>query len=82
MAISAGDHGTARLWSRAIYEAYPDVHGVWYGSAMHANAPSVALYERAEGSMPLSPEFDEPLSSPALAAVVARAVRELGYDVA
>jgi hypothetical protein len=47
MAISSGPRPRARAWARAIYDAYPEIEGVWYGSSMHASTPCVALFERA-----------------------------------
>src|SRR5207237_6770067 len=57
MLINAGRRDRARAWSRAIYDAYPDVEGLWYSSSMDANRPAVALYERASDSIEPSPIF-------------------------
>ncbi len=81
LAISAGERRRSRRWSRAIYGAYPKLHGLWYGSSMHASRPAVALYERAARAMPVLPIFHRQLSDPAIAAVVARAAAQFNYDV-
>lgn len=79
MAINSGPRPRARRWSRAIYEAYPDAEGLWYGSSMYGNRPSVALYERAISAMPSSPELDRALADGALRPALEAAVAELNY---
>jgi hypothetical protein len=66
MAIASGLRARAQRWSRTIYEAYPDVEGLWYPSSMHANRPALMLYERAQGSLPAPPAFHRALADPAL----------------
>jgi hypothetical protein len=51
MALNTGDRSRARLWSPAIYLAYPEAEGLWYVSAMNAHAPAVTLYERAADAL-------------------------------
>jgi hypothetical protein len=57
MALNSGPRARARRWSMAIYAAYPQAEGLWYPSSMHANQPSVALYERARDALPSAPFF-------------------------
>ena len=64
MAIGAGPHGAARRWSRAIYDAFPDIVGLRYASSTHANRPCFALYDRAEAGIDANPLFDESLAHP------------------
>ena len=78
-AIASGDRGLAREWSRAIYEAYPGVEGLWYRSAMDPKAFCVALYERGAACLPAAPEVNRPLASPALFADLRRQAAELEY---
>ena len=78
-AISAGDRSRARHWSRAIYEAYPDVGALWYRSAMDPKAFCVALYERGSSCLPTAPDVNRPLASPALFADLRRQAAKLGY---
>lgn len=66
---------------RAIYDAYPQLAGIRYGSSMNANRPSLALYERASAALPGAPLLDLPLSHPGLAVLLARAARRFGYRV-
>lgn len=79
MAISTGPRPKARAWSRAIHAAYPSVEGLRYGSSMHANQPSFALYERARSALPASPTFHRALADPALLRRVSAAATTLGY---
>ena len=46
-AIGSGDRETARAWSRAMYDAFSDIAGLRYGSAMHAGNTAYAFYDRA-----------------------------------
>lgn len=79
MAISSGPRARARRWSQAIYAAYPDLDGLWYGSSMHANQPCVALYERARGSLPGRPVFHRMLADPAVQTLLRNACRAVNY---
>lgn len=79
MAINSGPRPRARLWSQAIYKAYPDVAGLLYASSMNANRPAVALYERAKRAMPAAPVFHRALADPALLPRLNAAATRLGY---
>ena len=79
MAINSGLRADARRWSRAIYEAFPDIHGLRYASSMHANRPSYAFFDRAEPLLASTPLLDEQLSHPELADLLDAAARALGY---
>lgn len=81
MAIATGSRKRAREWSRTIYDAYPGLAGIRYGSSMNANRPAFALYERASAALPGAPLLDLPLSHPGLAVLLARAARRFGYRV-
>lgn len=79
MAIASGQRARARRWSQAVYEAFPDVQGLWYPSSMAGNAPAVALYERASPAVPARPLFHRPLADPSLRQALARVARRLNY---
>jgi len=80
MAINSGPRSRCRLWSQAVYEAYPSqIQGFFYASSMHANRPSLALYERAQPSFAPAPIFNRPLSDPALLGDLDRSAQILGY---
>jgi hypothetical protein len=79
MLINCGSRPRARAWSRAFYAAYPRIHGLYYGSCLHANRPSLALYERAQGAVPASPLLHRALSDAALKLTLRNAAAQLGY---
>lgn len=79
MAISSGPRPAARRWSRAIYEAYPDAGGLWYGSSMDANATAVALFERAAEALPARPAFHRALADETLRSFLEACSDALGY---
>ncbi len=81
MAISSGPRPRAQRWSRTIYDAYPQVQGLWYTSSMHANMPAAALYERAMGAMPDAPVFHRPLADPALLGPLRMIAIDVGYGL-
>jgi len=79
MALCSGPRSRTRPWSRAIYEAYREVQGLYYPSSMHAHRPAVALYERAMAALPRTPLLHRPLRDPALLADLDRVAGDLGY---
>jgi len=81
MAIHSGPRPKARRWSRAIYDAYPHVEGLWYASSMYAHRASLALYERGKAAIPTAPSFHRALSDPALLSRLSAAAMTLGYRV-
>ncbi len=82
MAINSGPRPRARRWSQAIHAAYPLAQGIYYPSSMHANAPAVALYERAQPALPHRPIFHRGLADPVLLPALADAADALGYAIA
>ena len=79
--INSGPRPRCRRWSRAIYEAYPNISGLLYASSMNGNKPAVALYERAARALPDAPDFNRPLSDAALLLPLERIASSLGYDL-
>jgi hypothetical protein len=79
MLIGCGSRPRARAWSRAFHAAYPQVQGLSYGSCLHANRPSLALYERSQGAVPASPLLHRALSDAALKLTLRNAAAQLGY---
>lgn len=80
MAINSGARAMSRAWSRAIYDGYAAVQGIWYPSSL-TNQPCVALYERALGAIPSRPVLNEPLDSPKLRVGLLRHAKEINYLV-
>lgn len=79
MLINDGPRVRSRLWSAAIYDAYPQVDGLLYSSSMHRQAPCLALYERGRDTLPVQPSFNRPLTDPALFDILAAIADDLGY---
>lgn len=79
MALASGRRDRARRWSQAIYAAYPAAHGLWYPSSMAANAPCVALYERAHAALPSRPLLHLPLADPRLDVPLQHAAQRFNY---
>lgn len=81
MAINTGPRPRAQRWSRSLYAAYPAVEGLLYPSSMHANKPSVALYERAASALPPAPRFHRALLDATLEPRLSQAASDLGYSL-
>jgi hypothetical protein len=81
MALSIGPRSRSQRWSRAVYEVYPEVVGVYYPSSMYRNRPCAALYERGAEALPKRPEFHRPLRDPALLPVIRRVAKDIGYGL-
>jgi hypothetical protein len=79
MLINCGSRPQAGAWSRAFYEAYPQIEGLHYASCMHENRPSLALYERAEAAIPIQPSFHRALSDQALRLMLRNATVALNH---
>jgi RES domain len=79
--INSGPRPRCRRWSGAIYDAYPDLGGLYYASSMNGNEPAVALYERASKALPRSPALNRPLSDAPLLIPLERIAAKLGYDL-
>lgn len=82
MLINGGRKDRTRRWSQAIYDAFPRVDGLLYCSSMHANRPTVALYERVERAIDPVPFFHRELADPSLLDPLRRVASELGYGLA
>jgi hypothetical protein len=77
--MNSGPRPRAQRWSRVIFDAYPEIHGLWYASSMHTYTPVVALYERAEPWLATAPLVHRPLSDPGLRSALARIAAQLDY---
>jgi len=81
MAIHSGPRSRAHAWARELYDAYPDVQGLYYGSSMNGHAPAVALNERAQGAMPEQPQFHRALNDDMLVEVLQQIALRLSYGL-
>jgi len=80
-AIHSGPRSRARAWARELYEAYPDVQGLYYGSSMNGHAPAVALNERAQQAMPEHPQFHRALNDDMLVETLQQIALRLSYGL-
>ncbi len=81
MKLISGPTVYAQNWSRAFYECYEDIHGLYYPSSL-TNRPTIALYERALAAKPFphSPLFHRALNDALLIDPMRNACVEIGYD--
>ncbi len=80
-AISSGPRTRALTWARHIYDAYPWLDGIFYGSSMDGNSPCAALFERARDALPALPQQHRALVDPLLRPLLQRAAFRLNYDL-
>lgn len=55
-----------RGWTQDVHAAYPELHGLLYGSSMNAYREAVAVNERGSSALPTRLVLHEPLSHPGL----------------
>ncbi len=81
MKLVSGPVIYAQNGSRAFYERYEGIHGLYYPSSL-THRPAVALYERAldAGPFPDTPRFHRELSNPLLIEPLRNACRKMGHD--
>jgi hypothetical protein len=81
MKLVSGPTVYAQNWSRAFYERYDDIHGLYYLSSL-TNRPAIALFERARSVQPFpdTPRFHRALSDALLIEPLRNACRAIGYD--
>ena len=81
-ALNSGSRTVARGYSQAIYAAYAEAQGIWYGSSMNGNSPSLALFERAVGTFSPRPAFHHALTDPLLLPLLDRCAAAFNYALA
>jgi len=79
--ISSGPRSRSRAWARELYEAYPDLYGLQYGSSMNGHAPALALSERAQGAIPEQPLFHRALNDDMLVEILQHIAARLSYGL-
>lgn len=80
-AIHSGRRSRARAWARELYDAYPNIQGIYYGSSMNGHAPAVALNERARQAMPEHPQFHRALNDDMLVETLQQIALRLAYGL-
>jgi hypothetical protein len=80
-AINSGPRTRARAWARELYDAYPEIQGLYYGSSMNGHAPAIVLNDRARGAMPQQPQLHRFLNDDTLVEVLQRIALRLSYGL-
>jgi hypothetical protein len=76
-AMQFGDTDLCQQWSRAAYEAYPDIHGLAYLSTMTGRR-AYALYERAQPLLSANPIMRRRLAANSLVDLLKSIAHDLG----
>jgi len=71
-----------QAWSRAIYETFDDVQGLYFRSTVNLEWFNVALYERAMPAMPAKPASDVPLRNAGIQPIIDAVALRFRFDVA
>ena len=77
----SGDRKTGQSWSRAICDAFGDIHGLRYASAAHGYRVAYVFYDRARPFLESEPRFYEPLNHPQLVPILDHIADVLGYNI-
>lgn len=80
-AIHSGPRAQARAWARELYDAYPDIQGLYYGSSMDGHAPAIVLNDRAQRAIPEQPQLHRALNDDMLVEVLQRIALRLPYGL-
>jgi hypothetical protein len=80
-AIHSGPRSRVRPWARDLYEAYPDLQGIHYGSSMNGHAPAIALNERGQSALAPLPLFHRALNDDMLVDILQRVALRLSYGL-
>ncbi len=78
-AIRSGPRARAR--ARELYDAYPDIQGLYYGSSMNGHAPAIVLNDRAQRAVPEQPQLHRSLNDDMLVEVLQRIALRLSYGL-
>ena len=80
-AIHSGPRTRARAWARQLYEAYPTLQGIYYGSSMNGHAPASGLNDRARRALPQQPHFHRALNDDMLVDILQGIALRLSYGL-
>ena len=80
MKLVTGPFAHTQAWSRGFYDAYPEIHGLYYPSSM-TNRPAFVFYERAntDALFPSTTQMHRALDSPVLLKPLVIAAQEIAY---
>jgi hypothetical protein len=80
-AIHSGPRARARAWARELYDAYPDIQGLYYGASMNGHAPAIVLNDRAQRAVPGQPQLHRALNDDMLVEILKRIAVRLSYGL-
>ena len=83
MKLMSGPFSHAQNWSRGFYEAYPQIHGLYYPSSL-TNKPIIALYERVvadTGALQARTKFHRALADPVMHKPLTIIAEQIGYGL-
>ena len=80
--LISGPKVYAQNWSRAFYDCYKEIQGIYYLSSL-TNRPVIGLYERALDATPFPdfPRIHRGLDDVLLLEIVRNASKEIGYEL-
>ena len=80
--LMTGPFRHTQSWSQGFYDAYPDIHGLYYVSSL-TNRPTIALYERAKIAhlFPSNTRLHRALADPVLHKPLMIVAQEIGYSL-
>jgi hypothetical protein len=64
-----------------LYDAYPNIQGLHYGSSMNGHAPAIALNERAQSALPQQLQFHRALNDDMLVETLQQIALRLSYGL-
>lgn len=80
--LASGPKPVSQAWARAIRDAYPDIDGLWYRSAIDSGDPAICLWDPpAASAIPAAPDMLLPLDHPGLDLPLGRISEELNYTL-
>ena len=79
--FATGPKTVTRAWSRAFYDALPDIDGIRYESSMRPGSAAYVLYERAATALPAAPLLNRDLDDLDLHVPLVNACHRLGYSL-
>lgn len=80
MSINSGPRSQSRKWSRAIYQQYFGVEGIYYPSSL-LNTPCVAVYDRGKPALAANFLVDRALDNPQLLKAITKEASYLNFGV-
>ena len=79
--FATGPKSITRAWSRAFYDALPDIDGIRYESSMRPGSAACVLYERAFSALPPAPRLNRELADLDLHIPLVNACHLIGYGL-